>query len=90
MYGIKALGCTSVPITPTVSTKIYNSVCMSKLLYGYEIINISHNSLDKLENVHVNSLKTLTGTVAIIEFYCWKNADIILVENSHATYVKYL
>ena len=61
MYGIKALGSITVPMTPTISTKLYNSVCISKLLYGCEVMNISENSLDKLEHFHVNSSKNLQG-----------------------------
>ncbi|MCP3956018.1 MAG: hypothetical protein GY697_27965, partial [Desulfobacterales bacterium] len=61
MYGIKALGSSTVPITPPVSTKLYNSVCIPKMLYGCEIMDISQKSLDKLEHFHVNSAKNLQG-----------------------------
>ncbi len=57
LYGIQAIGSKSVPVTPVVSSKLYKSVCIPKLLYGCEVLNLSPQTIDDLENFHVKAAK---------------------------------
>jgi len=61
LYSIKAIGSQRVPVTPVTSSKLYNDVCVPKLLYGCEIMNIGSNCQDKLEEFHCHAAKNLQG-----------------------------
>ena len=61
LYGIKAIGSKRVPVTPVISSKLYNSVCIPKLLYGVEVMNVSEGSLDKVTTFHCHAAKNLQG-----------------------------
>jgi hypothetical protein len=56
-YAIQAIGSHNVPVTPKTSSKIYWSVCMPKLCYGTEVIDISENASLNMENYHCNMAK---------------------------------
>ena len=58
---IKAIGSKRTPVTPVVSSKLYSSVCVPKLLYGCEIMKISQGSLTKLEDFHIQAAKGFQG-----------------------------
>ncbi len=59
LHGIQAIGSISVPVTPVISSKLYKSVCIPKLLYGCEVSKLSQQTIDDLELFHVKAAKTL-------------------------------
>jgi len=60
-YVTKGLGSRKVPITPVTSTKLYNSVCLPKLCYGMEIMNLNEKCIESVERFHCNMAKDQQG-----------------------------
>ena len=52
MYAAKGLGSQSIPVPPTILSKIYWSVAIPKMLYGLEVCPLSDNSILMLEDAH--------------------------------------
>ena len=59
LYATKAIGSRNVPVTPVVASKLYNDVCIPKLLYGCEVMNVGESCLDKLEDFHLHAAKNV-------------------------------
>ena len=60
-YAIQSLGSKTVPMTPAISDKVYKSVCLPKLCYATEIMDIEPKSLELMENFHVEKAKMFQG-----------------------------
>jgi hypothetical protein len=60
-YGIQSIGLYRVPISPVVANKLYKDVCMPKLCYGAELMEISKHSLCEMETFHCQSAKLIQG-----------------------------
>ena len=60
-YGIHSIGSYRVPISPVVANKLYKDVCMPKLCYGAELMEIIKQSLYEMETFHCQSAKLIQG-----------------------------
>ena len=60
-YGIQSLGSQNVPMSPVVATKLYRDVCLSKLCYGVEIMDVFPESRDEMERFQSSAAKTFQG-----------------------------
>lgn len=56
-YATQALGSHMTPVSPKTSSKIYWSVCMPKLCYGTEVIDVSENVIRNMEEFHCSMAK---------------------------------
>ena len=57
----RGLGSAAVPVTPCVLSKIYNSVCIPRMLYGYEATYISEHEINELEQAHRYHARLIQG-----------------------------
>ena len=48
-FAIKAIGTKNAPVTPISASYVFKSVCLSKLLYGLEMMEISDTAMIELE-----------------------------------------
>ena len=55
------MGSKSCPLAPKVASKLYNSACIPKLLYGLEIAEVDDSVMDKLESFHSHNAKMFQG-----------------------------
>ena len=60
-YTIPAIGSKRAPVTPKSGSYIYKSVCLSKLLYGTELLEVSSTTLTEMESFHASVAKVLQG-----------------------------
>ena len=60
-YATQALGSYRVPVSPVTSSKLYWQVCMPKLCYGLEVMNVSDKGMDVLEKFHNSMSKQHQG-----------------------------
>ena len=60
-YAIQSLGSRRVPVTPVISDKLHKSVCISKLCYAVEIMDISTQGMDAMESFHTDKAKMYQG-----------------------------
>ena len=60
-YGIQSLGSHSIPVSPIVATKLYNSLCLTKLCYGMELLDLDNECINAMESFHSNSAKMFQG-----------------------------
>ena len=60
-FATQALGSYCVPVTPISSSKLYWQICVPKLTYGMEVMNVSDKSLESLEHFHINMSKHMQG-----------------------------
>ncbi len=58
---IHAIGSRRAPVTPKSACKVYNSICLSKLLYGFEIMDIPSTLIKDMESFHAEAAKSLQG-----------------------------
>ena len=61
LFAARGLGSTNVPVTPNVLSKIYNSVSIPRMLYGYEATYISEHDTNELEQAHRYHAKLVQG-----------------------------
>ncbi len=59
--GIRSIGSYKVPISPIVATKLYKTICIPKLCYGAEVMDIGRESLDLMESYHSTCAKQFIG-----------------------------
>jgi hypothetical protein len=64
LYAIKGIGSNRVPVTPVTASKLYWSVCIPKLTYGFEVMNVKASSLETVETFHYHAAKTIQGLPA--------------------------
>ena len=57
MYGIKGIGSYNVPVSPLTASKLYWDVCIPKLTYGFEVMDIKDTILDNVETFHLQAAK---------------------------------
>lgn len=60
-YSIPAIGTRKAPITPKSASHVYQSVCLSKLLYSTEMIEMSTTLLLQMEAFQAQVAKLLQG-----------------------------
>ena len=51
-FAARSLGSKSVPVVPSVISKIYDSVAIPKSLYGMEVVPINQSGLEVIEKAH--------------------------------------
>ena len=56
-YATQAIGSHNTPVTPKTSSKIHWTVCMPKLCYGTEVIDVGENVMSNMETYHCNMAK---------------------------------
>ena len=61
LLAFRGIGSYHVPTSPTTLSKVYNSVCLVKMLYGIEIIPINQSSINELEQAHLKQAKIIQG-----------------------------
>ena len=54
-----SLGSRSVPVSPLTMSKLYWTICIPRMLYGMEIVPLSSNSIEMMEQAH-NSMAKMT------------------------------
>ena len=60
-YASQSLGSYRVPVTPVTSSKLYWQVCIPKLCYGVEVMELSDQNIDALEKFHSTTSKQIQG-----------------------------
>ena len=61
LLAFRGVGSYHVPASPTVMSKVYNSVCLTRMLYGIELIPLNQSSLNELEHAHIKQAKIIQG-----------------------------
>ena len=56
-YAVQALGSYTTPVTPKTHSKVYWSVCIPKLCYGTEILDVNDNTINNMESFHCGMAK---------------------------------
>lgn len=60
-YAANSIGSKQVPLNPVVATKLYNSIALPKLCYGTEILELTDECVEDMEQFHVNNAKLFQG-----------------------------
>ena len=60
-YATQSLGSRTCPLSPKIASKLYNSSCIPKLLYGAELLELEEESMAQLEQFHAGSAKLFQG-----------------------------
>ena len=60
-YGIQSLVSSAVPTSPVTASKLYKGVCLLKLCYGVDIMDINDESMILMESFHSTCTKTFQG-----------------------------
>ncbi len=61
LFSMKCIGSKHVPVSAVTASKLYWSVCIPKLTYGIEVMNVSSTCVDALESFHQKSAKYIQG-----------------------------
>ena len=61
VYGIQSIGSYNTPISPVVASKLYKTVCIPKLCYGVETMDIQGDTLACMEQFHSTCAKEFQG-----------------------------
>ena len=56
-YAIPAIGTKNAPVTPICSSHVFNSICISKLLYGCEMMSFSSGLITEMESYQASVSK---------------------------------
>ncbi len=59
--GFLAIGSNHAPVNPISAARVYNSVSLSRMLYGIEVSDVSNSSFLSLEDVHWDIGKRIQG-----------------------------
>ena len=60
-FAIQSLGSSRVPVNPVVANKLYDTVCLSKLCYGMELMDLDTDTIVSLEQCHSHNAKVFQG-----------------------------
>ena len=60
-HAIHAIGSRRAPVTPKSGSHVYHSICLSKLLYGVELMDVPHTIMREMESFHASIAKALQG-----------------------------
>ena len=60
-YGIQSLGSYVTPLSPIIASRLYNNICIPKLCYGVEIMDVETDTLSCMEQFHSSSSKMFQG-----------------------------
>ena len=60
-YAVQGIGSHSVPITPSVASKLYWSISVPRMTYGLEIIKLSPKATESLEVAHTSVARQIQG-----------------------------
>ena len=61
VYSTQAIGSKHVPMLPVTASKLYWNVCIPKLTYGFEIMDINPQSIEKITSFHAHAAKCIQG-----------------------------
>ena len=75
-YSVYSLGSAAVPVTPKISSKLYQSIAMPKMTYGLEVLTTVPSHIDKLERTH-NSIAKHSPNVCNVS----KMAELVVNYN---------
>jgi len=56
-YSVHALGSHNTPVTPKTFSKVHWTVCMPKLCYGTEVLDLSEGTISSMEAYHCDMAK---------------------------------
>ena len=57
LYAINAIGSRRAPVTPKSASHVYQSICLTKLLYGMEMMDIPRTTTIDMETFHACAAK---------------------------------
>ena len=60
-FAVQGLGNRRLPVTPVVSSKLYWSVCVPRMMHGLEVTDLQVCDLNKLEQAHGKMAKMIQG-----------------------------
>ena len=58
---IQGFGSAKLLLPPTISSKLYWSMCVTKLMHGLEIADLSESNINKLDTFHGSVAKAIQG-----------------------------
>ena len=61
VYATHGLGSLTIPVPPSVSSKIYWSVSVPQMLYGIEVVPLNRSLSEVFEKNHIKIAKTIQG-----------------------------
>ena len=61
LYATQSLGSNVVPVTPVTGTKLYWDVCVPKLCYGIEVMEVCNETMINVEQFHFGAAKHIQG-----------------------------
>ena len=66
LHAARGLGSQQVPVTPAVLSKLYWSIAVPKMVYGFEVTPISKSRIRELDDAHRQNAKIVQGLPANI------------------------
>ena len=66
LHAARGLGSQQVPVTPAVLSKLYWSIAVPKMVYGFEVTPISKSRIRQLDDAHRQNAKIVQGLPANI------------------------
>ena len=61
LYATQSLGSNVVPISPVTGSKLYWAVCVPKLCYGLEVMQVCNETMINIEKFHCGAAKNIQG-----------------------------
>ena len=61
LYRIKGIGSKAVRTSPLTASKLYWSICVTKLTCGSEVMDVEGKMLDLVEMFHFHAAKNIQG-----------------------------
>ena len=61
LLAFRGIGTYHVPATPSILSNVYNSVCLTRMLYGIEVLPISYTNMNDMEHAHLQHAKLIQG-----------------------------
>ena len=61
LYAAMGIGSSSVPVSPNILSKIYWSICISRMTYGVEVTVFSESCINEMEHAHRQNAKLIQG-----------------------------
>ena len=59
LLAFRGIGTYNAPVTPSVMSNVYNSVCLTRMLYGIEVMHTTDVNLSDLEHAHLQHAKII-------------------------------
>ncbi len=89
-YAVQSLGSSTTPVTPKTSSKVHWAVCVPKLCYGTELLDINEPVMNNMESFHcgiakhVQNLPTQCSNPGSLATLGWKNI------RAHCSFLKFI